>query len=150
MKARSKLEKTLIFDEGLQRPVELASLTAQRLTELAGTKGLQAAARAVLLEGADFLQKGVEALKQQQQKQAALERLEADRERLEQTIEKLKGTSGNGAEPLVRRLVELETKRNQLEIAVKAGTENATRRLGALSTLLERLNPAPPKSKESQ
>lgn len=150
MKARSKLSKTLIFDEGLQRPIELASLTPQRLTELAGTKGLQGASRAVLLEGADFLQKGAEAVKQQQQKQAALERLEADRKRLEQTIEKLSGTSGNGAEPLVRRVIELETKRNQLETELKAGTESATRRLAALSALLERLNPTPAKSKEPQ
>ncbi|HWA73533.1 MAG TPA: hypothetical protein VG937_14405 [Polyangiaceae bacterium] len=149
MKPRSKLEKTLIFDEGLQRASELASLTPQKLAELAGSKELDPASRAVLLEGADLLLKGAEPAKQQQQKQTSLTRLEADRGRLKETIETLKGTSGNGTEPLVRRLVELEKRRNELEVELKTGAESASRRLAALRSVLERLNPAPPKPKLS-
>jgi hypothetical protein len=147
LKPRSKLEKLLVFDEGLQRPLELASLTPQKLTELAGSKALNPGSRAVLLEGAELLLKGSEPAKQQHQKEASLARLEADRNRLQETIEKLKGTSGNGTEPLVRRLVELEKRRNELEAEVKAGAESATRRVAALRTALERLNPPAAKAK---
>jgi hypothetical protein len=150
LKPRSKLEKHLVFDEGLQKSTDLASLTQERLTELASARALQPNARAVLLEAADFLVKQAEPLKQQQAKQASLEALEKDRQRLEQTIEKLKGTSGNGAEPLVRRLVELEARRNRLEVEKKSLADAEAQRLPALAAILERLNPAPAKRKASR
>jgi hypothetical protein len=150
LKAHSQLDKKVTFDEGLKKSTALKGLSYERLTQLANVKGLEPSARAVLLEAADFLSKHAEPLKQQLLKQTSIDALETDRQRLEQTIEKLKGTSGNGAEPLVRRLVELETRRNRLEAEKKALAEAEAQRLPALAALLARLNPSPAKPKISR
>jgi hypothetical protein len=150
LKPRSQQSKKLVFDEGLQKYSALGSLKQEQLTELASGKGLDPATRAVLLEAADFVAKHAEPQKQHELKQASLERLEKDRQRLEQTIEKLTGTSGNGAEPLVRRLIELEAQRNRLEAEKKALADAEAQRLPALAAILERLNPTPAKAEVSR
>jgi hypothetical protein len=78
--------------------------------------------------------------KRRKQKLDRMKQIDADTRRLESTIEKLKGTSGNGAEPLVRRVVQLEELRNQLELEQQELAEEEARRVPALAAILERLN----------
>jgi hypothetical protein len=143
LKAHSKLDRKLVFDEGLQAARPLESLTEADLALLAAEKELTPGARAVLLEARALLVRHTAPIQAKRRKRDNLERIEADTQRLERTIEKLKGTSGNAAEPLVRRVVELEERRNRLELEQETLAEAEAQRLPALSAILEKLNAIP-------
>jgi hypothetical protein len=142
MLPRSDLDRTLVIEEALQKSTALNALSEQKLAELMSSKDLEPQTRTILAEAYGFLLKSagrhrkLESVLQQQQ------RLETDTKRLEAMIEKLKGTSGNGAEPLVRRLVELEAARNRAETEHKAILDTQALELPALAKILERLNPS--------
>jgi hypothetical protein len=140
LKPHSRLQRTLVFDEGLKKSMRLESLTEAYLSELASAKDLGPAARAVLLEARELLSKHAEPARLRKQKLDRMAQIDADTKRLERTIEKLKGTSGNGAEPLVRRVVQLEERRNQLELEAHSLAEAESRRIPALEAILARLN----------
>jgi hypothetical protein len=143
LKPHSKLDRKLVFDEGLQAARPLESLTEADLALLAAEKELSPAARAVLGEARALLVRHAAPIQAKRRKRDSLERIEADTQRLERTIEKLKGTSGNAAEPLVRRVVELEERRNRLELEQETLAEAEAARLPALSAILEKLNSIP-------
>ena len=143
LKPHSKLERKLVFDEGLQAARPLESLTETDLALLAAEKELAPGARTILLEARALLLRHAAPIQAKRRKRDSLERIEADTQRLERTIEKLKGTSGNAAEPLVRRVVELEERRNRLELEQETLAEAEAQRLPALSAILEKLNAIP-------
>jgi hypothetical protein len=140
LKPRSRLERLLILDEGRKKSIRLEALTDTHLAELAAAKDLVPQARAILLEARELLLRQAEPIKARKQKVERIAQIDSDTARLERTIEKLKGTSGNGTEPLIRRVVALEEQRNRLELERQALAEAETRRLPALASLLERLN----------
>jgi hypothetical protein len=134
---RSRLERRLVTDEGLTRSTRLEFIQASYLAELAALPGLPAATQAALQEAQTFLvRQGVPA-KERQQKADRLRQIERESERLEKTIEKLNGT--DGAEPLVKRVVELERLRNQLEEEQHRLEAGEAERLPALSVILDRV-----------
>jgi hypothetical protein len=143
LEPHSKLDRKLVFDEGLQAARALESVTEADLALLAAEKELSPAARAVLLEARALLLRHAAPIQAKRRKRDSLERIDADTQRLERTIEKLKGTSGNAAEPLVRRVVELEERRNRLELEQETLAEAEAERLPALSAILEKLNAIP-------
>jgi hypothetical protein len=134
---RSRLERRLVTDEGLTRSTRLEFIQESHLAELAALPGLPAATQAALQEAQTFLvRQGVPA-KERQQKADRLRQIDRESERLEKTIEKLNGT--DGAEPLVKRVVELERLRNQLEEEQHRLEAGEAERLPALSVILDRV-----------
>jgi hypothetical protein len=140
VKARSELDRTLGFDEGLRRSTEIGRLTRDQLVELANEKELEPGERPILLEAAEFMARNPELADQRERRQEDLRRLAEERARIEQTVDKLKGASGNAAAPLVRRLMELDARRTRLEADDKASSEAELKRRPQLAAILERLN----------
>lgn len=134
---RSRLERRLVTDEGMTRSTRLEFIEDKYLAELAALPGLPAATQAALLEAQNFLvRQGVPA-KERQQKAERLRQIDRESERLEKTIEKLNGT--DGAEPLVKRVVELERLRNQLEEEQQRSEAGEAERLPALAAILDKV-----------
>lgn len=134
---RSRLERRLVTEEGLTRSTRLEFIQENYLGELAALPGLPAPTQAALLEAQSFLVRQGAPAKERQQKAERLRQLDRESERLEKTIEKLNGT--DGAEPLVKRVVELERLRNQLEEEQQRLEAGEAARLPALAAILERV-----------
>jgi hypothetical protein len=134
---RSRLERRLVTEEGLTRSTRLEFIQESYLGELAALPGLPAPTQAALLEAQAFLVRQGAPAKERQQKAERLRQLDRESERLEKTIEKLNGT--DGAEPLVKRVVELERLRNQLEEEQQRLEGAEAARLPALAGILERV-----------
>jgi hypothetical protein len=134
---RSRVERRLVTDEGLTRSTRLESIQERYLAELAASPGLPATTQAALLEAQAFLARQGVPAKERQQKAERLRQLDREAERLEKTIEKLNGT--DGAEPLVKRVVELERLRNQLEEEQLRLEAAEAERLPALAAIFERM-----------
>ena len=134
---RSRLERRLITDEGLTRSTRLEYLQESYLGELAALPGLPPTTQAALTEAQTFLVRQGAPSKERQQKAERLRQLDRESERLEKTIEKLNGT--DGAEPLVKRVVELERLRNQLEEEQHRLEAGEAERLPALAVILEKV-----------
>jgi hypothetical protein len=134
---RSRLERRLITDEGLTRSTRLEYLQESYLGELAALPGLPPTTQAALIEAQTFLVRQGAPAKERQQKADRLRQIDRESERLEKTIEKLNGT--DGAEPLVKRVVELERLRNQLEEEQHRLEAGEAERLPALAAILEKV-----------
>jgi hypothetical protein len=140
---RTELDRTLVLDEGLQKSTPLSELAESKLSDLLHNTDLDPSARGVLTDAVGFLKKRAGRHRQLDQLKQQLDRLEADRGRLESTLEKLKNTQGRGAEPLVRRVVEIEVARHRIETQQKALMDAQAAELPELGRILGRLNPSP-------
>jgi hypothetical protein len=147
LKPQSRSDRTLVFDEGLEKGRAASDLGGAELGELLREPDLPAQSQEILKEAHGFVMKRADATRIREQKRQTLGRLEADIKRLEGTLEKLDHAGGEGIAPLTKRLIALEDQRHRLETEEQALADAEEQRLPALVAILERLNGVAPATK---
>jgi hypothetical protein len=144
---QSRAERPLTTIEGLVRRVELRSLQATRLQQLANTSTVPAGERAILAE-AYLRQKEVEdAAKELDKTRTDIKKTEKDLERLQEHLKALGKDSGAGPDgnPLVRRILEIEDRLSTAHKRLETLDADQDRRRDTVRKALERL----PKTKDA-
>ena len=129
------------------RRVELRSLQATRLQQLANTSTVPAGERAILAE-AYLRQKEVEdAAKELDKTRTDIKKTEKDLERLQEHLKALGKDSGAGPDgnPLVRRILEIEDRLSTAHKRLETLDADQDRRRDTVRKALERL----PKTKDA-
>ena len=138
---QSRAERPLTTIEGLVRRVELRSLQATRLQQLANTSTVPAGERAILAE-AYLRQKEVEdAAKELDKTRTDIKKTEKDLERLQEHLKALGKDSGAGPDgnPLVRRILEIEDRLSTAHKRLETLDADQDRRRDTVRKALERL-----------
>lgn len=150
LKPENRSQRTLTIAEGLRRSVSVDRLNAEELRLLAKDDEVQQRSRTILEQAAtlrDIVEKTDEVIEKARARQSERER---DLTRLQRHLEALGGKdgSGEGAGPLVKRILALEDARTAERDSLKKLRERRKKEIDAVHEVLSGLSDREPESVE--
>ena len=111
LKARTRMERAMKFEEGMERRTELAGITTARLTQLAAMTSVPESQRTVAADAAAKSKVVDETLKTREKTSSEISKIDGDLDRVRKHLTALGGEkAAAAANPFVQRILALEDK----------------------------------------